>query len=142
MQNIGKNAFLWSLIIIVLLAVYNMFDGGASHTGQEQLGFSDFLDKVDRGQVTDASIKNVPPRGSIITGHMTGGTEFVVQTPDYPNLVERLTGKGVKITAAVDDGKGDMFWNALLSWAPILFFVGMYFFVIRQMQGGGGRGGA
>ena len=130
------------MIAIVLLAIYNMFDGGAQHTGYDRVNFTDFLDKVDKGLVSDATIKNVAPRGSIITGHLSSGTEFMTQAPDYPNLVDRLTTKNVKVSAAIDDGKGDAFWSALFSWAPIFFLVGVYVFFFRQIQNGGGRGGA
>ncbi len=141
MQNFGKNLILWVMIGIVFMAIYNMFDGGAQHSGQNKLSFSDFLEQIDKGQVSDVVIKNIPPRGAIITGHLSNGTEFFTQSPDYPNLVDRLSGKGVKINAAADDGKGDIFWSALFSWAPIFFLVGVYIFFFRQMQGGG-RGGA
>src|SRR5262249_17774154 len=70
------------------------------------------------------------------------GVAFFTQAPEYPNLVDKLTAKGVKIAASTDDGKMDSFWSALVSWFPILLLVGVYIFFIRQMQSGGGRGGA
>ncbi|MBY0406995.1 MAG: ATP-dependent zinc metalloprotease FtsH, partial [Rickettsiales bacterium] len=107
-----------------------------------RLAFSEFLNKVDQGQVNDVIIRNGAAKGSTITGHHTDGTAFVTQSPDYPELVDRLSEKNVKITALNDDGKMESFWSVLLSWFPILLLVGVYIFFMRQMQGGGGRGGA
>ena len=140
--NYGKNILLWLVIGILLVALFNMFQGNAEHSGYARLAFSEFLDKVEQGQVSDVMIRNNPTKGSTITGHADDGTAFYTQAPDYPGLVDKLSSKGVKISAANDDGKMDSFWSVMLSWFPILLLVGVYVFFMRQMQSGGGRGGA
>ncbi|MCE2926067.1 MAG: ATP-dependent zinc metalloprotease FtsH [Rickettsiales bacterium] len=140
--NFGKNVFVWLVIGIMLVAMFNMFQDGAQTAGYNRVAFSDFLSKVDQGQVSDVTIRSTASKGSLITGHMSDGVPFVTQSPDYPGLVEKLSDKGVKISASVDDGKMDSFWSVLASWFPILLLVGVYIFFMRQMQGGGGRGGA
>ncbi len=142
MPNIGKNLFLWLIIGIMLVAFFSMFQGGIDQGGYNRLAFSDFLDKVDQGQVNDVIIRNNAIKGSTITGHSSDGNMFATQAPDYPNLVDKLAAKNVKITAMNDDGKMDSFWSALLSWFPILLLVCVYIYFMRQMQSGGGRGGA
>ncbi len=142
MPNYGKNIFIWLIIGVLLVAMFSMFQGGMEHNGYSRLAFSEFLDKVDQGQVNDVVIRNSAGKGSVLTGHSSDGTAFFTQSPDYPNLVDKLTAKNVKISAVSDDGKMDSFWSVLLSWFPILLLVGVYIFFMRQMQGGGGRGGA
>ncbi len=143
MPNYGKNIIIWLVIGILLIALFNMFQGGVEHSGYNRVAFSEFLEKTEQGQVGDVVIRNNPAgKGSTITGHTSDGTPFYTQTPDYPELVDRLAGKGVKIAAAGDDSKMDSFWSIVLSWFPILLLIGVYVFFMRQMQGGGGRGGA
>lgn len=142
MPNNGKNLFLWVIIGIMVISFFSMFQNGMESGGYNRVAFSDFLEKVDQGDVNDVTIRNGTTRGSTITGHTSDGVAFVTQSPDYPNLVERLNEKGVKISAFNDDGKMDGFWSVLLSWFPILLLVGVYIFFMRQMQSGGGRGGA
>ncbi|NCY25357.1 MAG: cell division protein FtsH, partial [Alphaproteobacteria bacterium] len=142
MPNTGRNLFIWLIIGIMMVAFFTMFQGGMEQGGYNRLAFSDFLSKVDQGQVGDVTIRSGPGRGSIITGHATDGAAFVTSAPDYPELIDRLSAKGVKISALIDDGKMDSFWSVLFSWFPILLLVGVYVFFMRQMQGGGGRSGA
>ncbi len=142
MPNYGKNLFIWLVVGILLVALFNMFEGGIENSGYTRVPFSDFLGKVDDGQVTDVTIRNNMGKGASITGHMSDGMSFLTQAPDYPNLVDRLAAKNVKIQAYTDDGKMDSVWGMLLSWFPILLFIGVYIFFMRQMQSGGGRGGA
>ncbi len=142
MQNYGKNIFIWLIIGILLVAMFSMFQGGMEHGGYNRIVFSEFLEKVDQGQMGDVVIRNTQGKGSVLTGHTSDGTAFFTQAPDYPNLVDRLTAKNVKVSAISEDGKMDSFWSVILSWFPILLLVGVYIFFMRQMQGGGGRGGA
>jgi cell division protease FtsH len=140
--NFGKNIFIWLIIGIMMVAFFSMFQGGMEHGGYNRMAFSDFLEKVENNQINDVIIRNGASKGSLITGHASDGAAFMTQAPDYPNLVEKLSSKNVKITAVSDDGKMDSVWSVLLSWFPILLLVGVYIFFMRQMQGGGGRGGA
>ena len=142
MPNYGKNLLIWLIVGILLVAMFSMFQGGMEHSGYNRLAFSEFLDRVEQGQVGDVVIRNSANKGSIITGHTSDGVAFFTQSPDYPNLVDKLTAKNVKISAVSDDGKMDSFWSVVLSWFPFLLLVGVYIFFMRQMQGGGGRGGA
>jgi cell division protease FtsH len=140
--NYGKNLLVWLVVGVLLIALFNMFEGGMETSGHNRVAFSDFLNKVDQGQVSDVTIRSSLGKGATITGHNADGSAFVTQAPDYPNLVDRLASKNVKIAAFTDDGKMDSFWGVVLSWFPILLLIGVYVFFMRQMQGGGGRGGA
>jgi cell division protease FtsH len=101
--------------------------------------------KVNAGEVADVMIRKSPESPSTtITGHYLANNErFVTYAPEDPNLVETLLQKKVRISAAPDNSGMDALWNALLSWLPFIFLIGIYVFFMRQMQGrDGGRGGA
>lgn len=142
MPNFGKNIFIWVVLGILLVGLFNMLQDNAERSGYNKIAFSDFLGKVDQGQVADVTIRNGYTKGASIIGHMSDGTTFVTQAPDYPMLTDRLTAKNVKINVTTDEGK-ESFWSILLSALPVILLIIIAISFMRQMQGGaGGRGGA
>jgi cell division protease FtsH len=90
---------------------------------------------VDKGNIVSVDI-----RGSEISGNFRDGKGFKTYSPNYPNLVEKLSAKGVAITAGPREEKGPSLWGIILSWFPMLLLIGVWIFFMRQMQGG--KGGA
>ncbi len=134
MNNFGKNLALWIVIGLLLVALFNLFQTSSNRGPQSTLAFSDFLNDVNRGQVSDVTIQ-----GNTINGHFTDSRAFSTYAPNDPNLVGTLTEKGVRISAApVDDNVPSLF-GVLISWFPMLLLIGVWIFFMRQMQGGGGR---
>ncbi len=134
MNNFGKNLALWIVIGLLLVALFNLFQTSSSRGPQATLAFSDFLNDVNRGQVADVTIQ-----GNNISGHFTDSRAFTTYAPNDPNLVGRLTDKGVRITAAPVDENVPSLFGVLISWFPMLLLIGVWIFFMRQMQGGGGR---
>lgn len=141
-NNFARNLTIWLIIGVVVMIMLNLFQGEIDNARFQQLAFSEFLNEVEAGQVKEVAIKKVPDSGTTISGALASGKEFVVQAPDYPGLVDKLRAKSVKINALPASSGMDNFWGILLSWVPILLLIGVWIFVMRQMQGGGGRGGA
>src|SRR6201981_1914680 len=133
-NNFGKNLALWIVIGLLLVALFNLFQTSSSRGPQSTLAFSDFLNDVNRGQVADVTIQ-----GNNISGHFTDSRAFTTYAPNDPNLVSRLTDKGVRITAAPVDENVPSLFGVLISWFPMLLLIGVWVFFMRQMQGGGGR---
>jgi len=68
---------------------------------------------------------------------MSDGSSFRTFTADYPDLVKSLKDKGVKIDVKPPDTNS---WLAIvLQWVPMLLFIGVWIFFMRQMQGGGAK---
>ncbi len=134
MNNFGKNLALWIVIGLLLVALFNLFQTSSNRGPQSTLAFSDFLNDVNRGQVSDVTIQ-----GNTISGHFTDSRAFSTYAPNDPSLVTKLVDKGVRISAApVDDNVPSLF-GVLISWFPMLLLIGVWIFFMRQMQGGGGR---
>ncbi|MGB8275664.1 MAG: ATP-dependent zinc metalloprotease FtsH [Alphaproteobacteria bacterium] len=133
MNNFSKNLALWVIIGLLLVALFNLFQGSAARP-QASLAFSDFLAQVENSQVSDVNIS-----GNQISGHFTDGRAFSTYAPDDPKLVERLHDKGVKITASPSDESVPSLFGVLVSWFPMLLLVGVWIFFMRQMQAGGGK---
>ncbi|RZK90150.1 MAG: ATP-dependent zinc metalloprotease FtsH, partial [Methylobacterium sp.] len=77
--------------------------------------------------------------GQEITGTYSDGRSFSTYAPFDPQLVTRLQQKGVQITARPPSDNTPWFIQLLVSWLPILVFIGAWIFLSRQMQSGAGR---
>ena len=79
-------------------------------------------------------------QGNNINGTLSDGSKFKTYSPNYPDLVGKLSEKNVSIIASPVEDKMPSLLGVLLSWFPMLFLIGVWIFFMRQMQGG--RGGA
>ena len=131
----GKNLAAWAIIVIFLLAIFNLFQDNSSQNRQVSLPYSEFLAQVKLNNVNDVTIKE-----NNIIGHFQSGEEFTTYTPNDPTLITKLTESGVKVTAAPLDERVSPILGMLLNWLPMLLFIGVWIFFMRQMQGG--KGGA
>ena len=107
----------------------------ANISKKNQINFSEFLTEVDNGRVVKVEIK-----GNNINGVLSDGNNFSTYSPNDPNLIEKLSSKGVAISAAPLDEKMPSLFGVLLSWFPMLLLIAVWIFFMRQMQGG--KGGA
>ena len=134
MNKFGKNLALWVIIGLLLIALFNLFQGGPSRSTVDSITYSEFVASVDKSDISDVTIQ-----GSNITGHDKDGRAFSTYAPDDPGLVQRLHSKGVRISAApVEDNVPSLF-GILVSWFPMLLLIGVWIFFMRQMQSGGGK---
>ena len=95
MGSFGKNIALWIIIGLLLVALFQLFQGGSTRSPSHELAFSEFIADVEKGQVSDVTI-----RGHTLTGHYIDGREFNTFTPDDPTLVATLRAHQVQIMAA------------------------------------------
>jgi cell division protease FtsH len=130
-----RNLAMWAIIVFLTIGLYNMFKQPQNIQQKNNISFSEFLNEVDNGRVVQVDI-----RGNNINGILSDGKNFSTYAPNDPNLVEKLSDKGVGITATPTEEKMPSLLGVLLSWFPMLLLIGVWIFFMRQMQGG--RGGA
>ena len=130
-----KNLMMWGLIVLLVVGLFQLFQNSERTMVSEKIPFSSFLENLEEGRVVQVEIK-----GNNIEGILSDGTAFSTYAPNDPNLVEKLTSKGVSITATPIEDKMPSLLGILLSWFPMLLLIGVWIFFMRQMQGG--RGGA
>ncbi len=128
-----KNLMMWSVIVLLVLGLFQLFQNPKNTTSSDKVTFSNFLKNVEDGRVVQVEIK-----GNNIEGLLSDGTTFSTYAPNDPNLVEKLTSKGVNIMASPQDDKMPSLLGILLSWFPMLLLIGVWIFFMRQMQGRGG----
>ena len=131
-----KNIAMWAIIVFLTIGLYNMFKNPQGSIAQKNnIIFSEFLTEVDNGRVVQVEIQ-----GNNIKGVMSNGEIFTTYSPNDPNLIEKLSNKGVSISASPLEEKMPSILGVLLSWFPMLLLIAVWIFFMRQMQGG--KGGA
>jgi cell division protease FtsH len=88
---------------------------------------------VEAGRVDSVTI-----RGNLVSGKLKDGGEFRTYIVDSPDFVKVLRDKGVRISVKPVD-PNPWYMSFLISWLPMLLFIGVWIFFMRQMQGGGAK---
>src|SRR5579863_5111520 len=129
-----RNFALWVIIVLLLLALFTVFQNPGQRSVSQDISFSQLLNDVDQGKVRDVVIQ-----GPEIHGTYTDGRGFNTYAPNDPTLVQRLYTKGVTITARPLSDNLPWFVSLLVSWLPFIALIGVWIFLSRQMQGAGGK---
>jgi cell division protease FtsH len=135
LNNSGKNVLIWVVIALVLVLVFNLFNQEKNQNRVAKVAYSEFLKLVESDKVNDVSMV-----GRTISGNLDDGTNFSTYTPpNDPNLIEKLSTHNVIITAAPEEAAVSPLLGLFLNWLPMLLFIGIWIFFMRQMQGGGSK---
>jgi cell division protease FtsH len=130
-QQLYKNMALWVVILVVMLLLVTMLR--QDQEPPPDLAYSDFITAVRDGQIDEVTIEE----GSV-TGKMVDGSEFTTYSPAVESMLPLLDEKAVKVTAQPKD-EGSFWRQLLIMWFPLVLFIGLWIFFIRQMQSGGGK---
>ncbi len=127
-QKIG----VWLIVGLVLFTVFKQFDKPKDQTS---VTYSQFMDDAKAGKV-----KRVDVQGRTLQVTPADGTKYSLISPGDIWMVGDLMKYGVQVTGKADD-EPNMLVSALYYLGPTLLIIGFWFFMMRQMQGGG-KGGA
>jgi len=131
-----RTVLMWIVILVGILLIWQMLQGYSS--ASQEIPFSEFLDRVASGKVSAVLVK-----GETIYIRSTGETEatpaprydLYTYDPGYPDLIKEL--RKAHVVIEVEKPSDGRLLTALLSWAPLLILVGLWFLFFRQMQSGG-----
>jgi cell division protease FtsH len=129
-----RNFALWVIIVLLLLALFTLFQNPGQRASSQDISFSQLLTEVDANHVRDVVIQ-----GPEIHGTFTNGSSFQTYAPSDPTLVKRLYDGKVSITAKPPGDNVPWFVSLLVSWLPFIALIGVWVFLSRQMQGGAGK---
>src|SRR6476619_487063 len=133
-----KSLLIWIGVIFALVLIFQMIDGGSRSASGQQIAYSDFVRRVDNGNVRSVTMAT-GTTGSAITGKLDSGETFSTTAPSDANVSDKLISKGVAVQVKGDEGSSIwlyMLYNSL----PFLLILGISFFVMRQMQKNAGSG--
>ena len=130
-----RNLALWAIIAILLVMLFQLFQGPAQRSSAKSINYTQLLEEVSLGNVVEVTI-----RGQKVKGVFTDGKPFVADTlPDDSLLTQELRDHNVTITAEPADENVPTLISVLISWFPMLLLSAGWIFFMRQMQSGGGK---
>jgi cell division protease FtsH len=119
----------WSVLGLCLVLLLNLWST-PTRALEEQIIFSDFMAKVDRGDIEKVIIQ-----GHQIRGVSKDNFRLRTYSADYPDLVKVLRDKGVQIEVTPPN-ESPWYLQLLMTWGPFVLFVGLFVYFMRRMQGG------
>jgi len=135
-NDITKQLLLAGVVVVAALLIFNSF--GPKKPQAQKIDYSTFIQEVNNGNVRSVSFEQ-----NFIKGVLTSGERFSTYSPnnDHTGLVKDLLQNKIQINAK-PPAKPSLLMQILVSWAPWILFIGIWFYIMRQMmQGaGGGRG--
>src|SRR5579872_4210376 len=127
-----SKAAVWLVIALVLFTVFKQFD---KPRVQEGVSYSQFMDDAKNGKV-----KTVIVQGRNLTVTPADGQKYQIVSPGDIWMVGDLMKYGVQVSGKPDDEPNALV-SALYYLGPTILIIGFWFYMMRQMQGGG-KGGA
>ncbi len=132
MNSRVKNLLFWVVVGLFMILLFNLFSV-PTHAPEEEVIFSDFMAKLDKGDFEKVIIK-----GNHISGVLKDKTRIRTYSADYPEFVKVLREKDVQIEVKPPD-ESPWYITFLVTWGPFILFLGLWFFLMRQMQMGGNK---
>jgi cell division protease FtsH len=130
-----RNLALWIIIALLLVALFNMFQGTGTHQNTSQISYTQF-----NQQVTNGLVKKVTIQGDQIVGETSSGQQFTtVAPPNDSQLTSKLLQKNVDVNVKPGDDGSFNLMSIFINWFPMLLLIGVWVFFLRQMQAGGGK---
>src|SRR6187549_1464873 len=132
MNSRAKNLLFWVVVGLFMILLFNLFSV-PTHAPEEEVIFSDFMAKLDKGDIEKVIIKS-----NHVSAVLKDKTRIRTFTAEYPDFVKVLREKGVQIEAKPPD-ESPWYITFLVTWGPFVLFLGLWFFLMRQMQMGGNK---
>ncbi|MGF1462227.1 MAG: ATP-dependent zinc metalloprotease FtsH [Maricaulaceae bacterium] len=128
-----RNLLLWAILALLLVALFNLFQPTQTRTSGNELSYSQFLDQVDQGRVS-----NVVIRGDRVSGQLSDNSTFSTYAPvNDAELYPRLRESGVDVSVRPESEGETSLLSIFINWFPMLLLIAVWIFFMRQMQAGG-----
>jgi len=128
-----KQLLIWVLLITGVICLWTLVGKSVGGPKPQDASYSDVLNKAQAGQV-----KNVIIDGTTVTGQYTNNDAFRTTIPaNDPEMYTIFRSHGVNISNK--DQNSNVWVSTLISIAPFALLLGLWFFLLRQMQSGGNK---
>ncbi|MEM6386241.1 MAG: ATP-dependent zinc metalloprotease FtsH [Pseudomonadota bacterium] len=133
-MNNARNIAFWVVLFLLILALFNLISGGQTSMATSSVSYSDFVDRVEGGDVTSATLD-----GEKVIFRGGDGRDYVTIQPEGADTTDLLVQNDVDFAAKPQEQSG--FVTVLMTFLPFLLLIGVWIYFMNRMQGGG-RGGA
>ena len=130
----ARNIAFWVVLFLLVLSLFTMFSGGQTTMSSREVAYSEFVEMVERGEVSTAEID-----GERVIFQGTNNQSFVTIQPNGAETTDLLLNNGADVDVRPQEQSG--LQTILISLLPILLLIGVWIYFMNRMQGGG-RGGA
>jgi cell division protease FtsH len=125
----------WIFILVCLMLLFTVWSKSATMSKPQEVGYSDLLDKIEAGQVQNATIQ-----GTEVHGQFKGAKDpfhTIISANNTDSLAKEL--RTAKVSFDIKDPQNNMLWPLLLNVGPFVLLGAIWFFMLRQMQSGGNK---
>ncbi|HEY4710179.1 MAG TPA: ATP-dependent zinc metalloprotease FtsH [Candidatus Acidoferrales bacterium] len=139
MNSTVRTVLFWAMMIALAFVLWEMASRGGPAAKEDEPSYSNFLAKVDSGNVKDVSIE-LSPNSAELQGEYRDGSKFrgvTVANTAITDVTKVLQDKGVLYN--YKEVKEANWVSLLINFSPILLIVGIWIFMMRQMQAGGNK---
>jgi cell division protease FtsH len=138
MNNLAKNLLLWVIVAVVLMAVFqSLTPTGTGAGGERALTYDQFVREVKEDRIAKVVIEE---DGVTIRGQRKDNSVFVTHSPRDPDLINDLINHRVETLQKPPASGRNIFVTLLLNLLPIVLFIAVWLYFMRQMQQGGTKG--
>ncbi len=130
----ARNIAFWVVLFLVILALFNLFNGGQNNLQSRSISYSEFVAAVDGGNVAQVTLD-----GEQVRFRGNDGNDYVTIKPTDAEITQMLIDADIPVQAQAQEQSG--FQTFVLSLLPFLLLIGVWIYFMNRMQGGG-KGGA
>ena len=121
-------------MIACLICLWQFVVKGAGVGQDHAVSLTQFLNDADQGKISDVVVNNT----EVIGHYRDDKNQFHTTVPaTYPDMFNILRSHGVNVT--IKDQNSNFWVSTLISIAPFALLLGLWFFLLRQMQSGGNK---
>ncbi|PJE37282.1 cell division protein FtsH [Pseudooceanicola lipolyticus] len=130
----ARNIAFWVVLFLLILALFNLFNGSGGTLQSREISYSDFVSAVKADEVTQATLD-----GEQIRFRGTDNQDYVTIKPEDASVTQLLIENNIPIRA--EKQQQSLFQSFLITLLPFLLLIGVWVYFMNRMQGGG-KGGA
>ncbi len=130
----ARNIAFWVVLFLLILALFNLFNGPGGTLQSREITYSDFVTAVESGEVSQATLD-----GEQIRFRGAGNEDYVTIKPEDAEITQLLIENDIPIRA--EKQQQSLFQSFLITLLPFVLLIGVWVYFMNRMQGGG-KGGA
>ncbi|HEY6375724.1 MAG TPA: ATP-dependent zinc metalloprotease FtsH [Edaphobacter sp.] len=134
MNSTVKQILIWVFMATCLVVLWQFVVKGTGANQEKNISLTQLLNDADQGKISEVTVN-----GAEVTGkYREGSVQFHTTIPgNYPDMYKTLRDHGVNIT--IKDQNSNAWLGFLIQLAPFALLLGLWFFLLRQMQSGGNK---
>jgi len=138
MKDLMKNMLLWVTVAIVLMMVFQGFSPRTANGGDgNSVLYSEFVDAVRNDRIRKVDIADDGRTIDFVRKDDTRGT---TTAPRDDRLMDDLINHKVEISQEPASSGRGILLSLLINLLPMALFIGIWIYMMRQMQQGGSKG--